>query len=117
MTKFCVLKNFTIKETIDRINSSRNRAAIVVNNEEAVIGVVSQGDIIRALNSGKSIYSRVDGILQPNFISLKERDMEKAYNVFRKKAITLLPVVDEDFKLQSVITLIDIFDYLRGEQK
>lgn len=41
--------------------------------------------------------------------------MEKAYTIFRKKKITLLPVVKENFKLESVITLTDIYDYLGGK--
>ena len=114
MKQYCVYKSYTVKETIEIIDRSHNRVALVVNHDEKVIGVVSQGDIIRALCSGKSLYSRVDGIIQPGFLYLNERDMSKAYSIFRSKEITLLPVVDEDFKLQSVITLKDIYDYIGG---
>lgn len=112
MNKFCVYQDYTIKETIDRIDASKNRVAIVVNKTEKVIGVVSQGDIIRALGAGKSVYSRVDGIIQSSFLYLNERDMEQAYPIFRKKTITLLPIVDNEFYLIDVITIIDIYNYL-----
>lgn len=115
MNKYCVLKSYTIKETIDKIDSAHDRVALVLNDEEKIIGVVSQGDIIRALSSGKNLYSRIDGIIQSSFLYLNERNMEKAYSIFRKKKITLLPIVNDDFKLKSVVTLSDIYDYLGGQ--
>ncbi len=75
---------------------------------------MSQGDIIRGIISGKDLYSHVDAILRPNFFYLNDRDMEQAYRLFRKHKISLLPVVDEDFKLQSVINMDDIYEYLEG---
>ena len=41
--------------------------------------------------------------------------MEKAYEIFRKRKITLLPIITENFELKSVITLTDIYDYLEGK--
>lgn len=112
MNKHCVHKSYTIKETIDIIDDTHDRVALVVNDEEKVIGTVSQGDIIRALSSGKNIYSRIDGIIQPGFLYLSSRNMEKAYSIFRKKKITLLPVVDSEYNLTDVITLEDIYQYV-----
>ena len=56
MNKHCVLKTYTIKETIDKIDASQDRVALVVNDKNRIIGVVSQGDIIRALSAGRNIY-------------------------------------------------------------
>lgn len=100
MNKYCVLKTYTIKEVIEKIDESQNRVAVVVNENEKVIGVISQGDIIRALSSGKSMYSRIDGIIQQGFLYLTDRNMDMAYEIFKKKKITLLPVVDEAFNLK-----------------
>ena len=102
MNKHCVLKTYTIKETIDKIDASQDRVALVVNDKNRIIGVVSQGDIIRALSAGRNIYSRVEGIIQSGFLYLKERNMEKAYEIFRKRKITLLPIITENFELIGV---------------
>lgn len=112
MNKYCIHQGYTIKEALDRIDASKNRVAVVLNDSEKVIGVVSQGDIIRALCSGKSIFARVRDIVQPSFLYLNSRDYEAAYKLFRKKKVTLLPIVNEDFELIDVITLDDIYDYL-----
>lgn len=115
MKKYCIKQDYTIKEAIESINRNKDRIAIVTNNEDKVIGVVSQGDIIRALTFGKSLYSRVADIIKSDFLYLNNRDMEEAYRLFRKLNITLLPVVDEGFCLVDVIVLNDIYVYLEGK--
>lgn len=116
MNKYCVYKTYTIKETIDKIDDTHDRVVFVLNEEDKVIGVISQGDIIRALNCGKNLYARIENLAQPNFWYMKEKNMEEAYSIFRKRKITLMPVVDEDFKLFDVITLDDIYEYLEGKK-
>lgn len=115
MNKYCIYQDYTIKEAIERIDTGKDRIAIVVNREEKVIGLVSQGDIIRALSSGKSIFAQVGGIIQPSFLYLSDHNNAVAYEIFKKKKITLLPIIDEDFKLRDVITLDDIYIYLEGK--
>lgn len=110
--KFCIGQGYTIREAIERIDESKNRAVIVLNAEQRVVGIISQGDIIRALLSGKSLYARIDTMLRPDFYYLNKRDLGRAYSLFKKIKITLLPVVDEWFILKSIITMDDIYQYL-----
>ena len=112
MNEYCIGLGYTIKEAIERIDSSKNRVVIVMDEDSKVVGVISQGDIIRALCLGKNLYSRVDSMIRPDFFYLNEKNMEKAYPLFKKINITLLPIVDEDFHLVDVINMDDIYDYL-----
>ena len=112
MRDYCIRETYTIKETIERFESANDRVAIVVNNEDKVVGVVSQGDILRALSSGVNMYTQINQIISNSFLHLYEKDMEMAVNIFKMKKITLLPVIDSDNKLVDSITLDDIFNYL-----
>lgn len=112
MNKYFVLKSYTIKEAIDIIDEYHDRVVLVVNEEEKLIGIVSQGDIIRALSSGKNLYSYIGDIFRTDFIYATKKDMEYIVQIFRKKKITLLPIVDEEFRVLDVITLSHIYDYL-----
>lgn len=112
MEKYCVLETYTIKEVMELFEGNHERVAVVVNNNMKVTGVVSQGDIIKGLASGVDMYSQVSTIIKPSFLYLQEKDMKKAYKIFRDKKITLLPIVSRDYKLVDTITLNDIFDYL-----
>lgn len=115
MDLFCVKKDYTILEAIDRIEAAKNRAVIVLNERDSVIGVLSQGDIIRALISGKDLRARIESLIRPNFFYIKDYDMRRAYEIFKKFELTILPVVDDDFHLKSVITISDIYRYIDNE--
>ena len=43
---------------------------------------------------------------------LYEKNMEKAYPIFKKKRISLLPVIDHNNELIDFITIDDIYEYL-----
>ena len=115
MDKYYIRKDYTIKEAIEKIDGSKDRAAVVLSTDDKVIGVISQGDIIRALMSGKNLYTRVGGMIRPDFLYLNSRDMARAYTLFRKLKITLLPVVDNEFQLTDIINMDDIYSYMEGK--
>lgn len=112
MDKYCIGLDYTIKEAIECIDKSKNRVVIVLNGDSKVVGVISQGDIIRALSSGKNLYTRVDSMVRSNFLYMNEKDMEKAYKLFKKMKITLMPIVDDNFYLIDVINMDDIYKYM-----
>ena len=114
MDKFCILENYTIKEALDGFETNGERVMIVRDEDSKVIGVVSEGDIIRALAADIDIHTQIRNIIQNSFLYLKEKDMDKAYRMFKNKRITLLPVIDDDFMLVDVITMRDIYYYLEN---
>lgn len=59
------------------------------------------------------MYKQVNQIIQSSFLHLYSRNMEEAYEIFKKKKITLLPVISYDNELQSIITLDDILSIWR----
>lgn len=115
MDMFCINENYTLYEAIEYIDENKNRMVIVTNDENVVIGVLSQGDIIRALISGHTVYNKVSELLHPDFIYLREYDIKEAFNIFKKTGITLLPIVDNSFHLKDIITMKDIYGYIENE--
>lgn len=114
LEKYCVNESCTIREVLEQFESSNDRVAIVVSASGKVVGVVSQGDILRALSAGTNLYVQIRQIIKSSFLHLYSRDMEEAYAIFKKKKITLLPIVSYENVLMGVITLDDIFEYLEN---
>lgn len=110
--KYCVKEDYTIKEALEVIDANKDRGVVVIGKEDKVIGIVSQGDILRALIGGGDLYARVATIVKPSFLYVNEKDMLKAYQVFKKTQITMLPVINEECRLIDVITLKNIYEYL-----
>jgi CBS domain-containing protein len=113
----CISETYTIKEAMSIFEEDNERSVIVINATNKVIGILSEGDIIRALHENIDIYAPIKAILKPSFIYLKERNMAKAYTLFKSKKILLLPVVNDNYELMEIITLKNIFRYLEEEKK
>lgn len=114
---YCIDENSTIKDTIEKFENNKERVVFVINDIKKIIGVVSQGDIIRFLANSGEIYSDVTKIMTSSFFYLSDYNLNRAYEVFRRKKITALPVVDDDFKLIDIITLDNIYKFLETRER
>ena len=112
LNDYCVNETYTIKEVLEQFESNNDRVAIVIGDNEKVVGVISHGDILRALSSGIDIHTQVNQIISSSFLHLYSKNMDEAYKIFRKTKITLLPIVNQSNQLTDIITLDDIFAYL-----
>lgn len=112
---FYIDENETIIAAVEAIEKNHQRNIFIVNSDKKVIGVLSQGDIIRSIISGTSMYTHCYKICNTSFKFLKERDMEKAYLVFKTLNLSIMPIIDEFFHLVDVIQLKDIYEYLESK--
>lgn len=109
---YCITPSYTIKEALAQIEENKNRAVLVIDDLGRVSGLLSQGDIIRALASGANLFASVGQFASPSFVYLKNRDLEKAYQLAKTRGMTIFPILDNEFKLIDVLTLFDVFDYV-----
>ena len=112
---FYIYENETIISAVEAIEKNHQRSIFLANEDDKITGVLSQGDIIREMISGTSMYSHCSNIANTGFKYLKSRDMEKAYKIFKSINLSAIPVIDDAFHLVDVITLHDIFDYLESK--
>ena len=113
LERYCVRDTFTLKEAAAVFERRKHgRVAVVVDEKDKVVGVASQGDILRALSSGKGFYSKIKDIIQPSYLHLYERNLEKAYTIFKEKDISLLPIINKNQELIDVIVTLEIYEYL-----
>ena len=103
---FTISKNATILDTlkkIDELSSNATRLAFVVDENNKVIGSVSDGDCRRGLINGKQLTSSVTEIMNTKFTSLKKDN----YNVetiqkIRRLGFKFVPELNEDGSLATV---------------
>lgn len=105
--RFCVGINATIFDAMNVVERIRERGVIIVDDGK-VCGVLTLGDIIKALVEGKNIYAKIDKTYNPNFFYLNDCDYEKAFKIFTERNISFIPIVDKDFHLKDVITPRDV---------
>jgi len=103
----------TIKEAIAAIQNNHSRCIVVLNCHKKVVGVFSEGDVLKAILQGIDIYAPLKKVVKPSFYYLKKKDMLEAYELVKKYGITLIPVIDDNFHLSEIITIFDIMNRSR----
>ena len=110
--KNCLLKNSsTIKQAIFNLSKSSMQISIVVNSNNCLVGVLTDGDIRRALLKGYDLNDKIVNIIKKSpLITSKNFDTQSALILMRSKSLMHLPVVNEDNSIFGLYTLIDHYN-------
>lgn len=110
LNKISFKPNSSIREVLERFDETSiltesSGFAVILDEKNRCLGVVTDGDIRRKLTSGFSIDSKVVEALNKNFAFVSEKD--GAHKILRQfdKRVFNLPVLDEDGKL------VDLYQY------
>ena len=105
---FSIRDSATMRDAIALIQKNNCRCVIVLSVERKAIGAFSEGDVLRAILSGVDIHTPLKTLIKPSFRYLHTRDVAAARKLILN-GITLVPVLDADFRLTDVLTLRDVF--------
>ncbi len=101
---FLVHKNEQLKSIIEKIVINSHRAVIVVDKKK-VIGLISEGDILKSLVYKKDLNATASTLMNKSFKFLNKKDNTEAKKIFKKYLCSLIPVVNSEMILQDLITL------------
>src|SRR5690554_414620 len=97
----------SVREAIKQLNENRLQILVVVDEEGALAGTVTDGDIRRAVLKDLSLDNPVREIMNKNPRFVQVGSESKAYNLMLKKRIKAIPVVDEGKKVTGLLLLED----------
>jgi CBS domain-containing protein len=106
INKFTISQNQLIEDAIELIELNSSRCVIVINHSNKVVGVLSEGDILRAILKGVSIKSPIYNVMNPSYKYLFEKDENKIVELL-KKGITLIPILNNQSELQDIVVYKD----------
>jgi predicted transcriptional regulator len=112
IANFVIDKKSTLLIACNAIEKNKSRC-VLISEKKKIIGVLSEGDVMRALIRGTSIYSKIEPFINLDFFYLTEKDLTQAKKIFRKNLITIIPILNKSMKLINIITLRDIFDVFK----
>ena len=98
----------TISVAIAKIKLNKVRTVIIVKNKK-VIGVISEGDLLKAFIRGANTKNFIDPYINVEFSYLTEKNFQIAKKIITNKNINLLPIVNKHMELIECITIYDIF--------
>jgi predicted transcriptional regulator len=106
---YVISQNSTLIIACDSISKNKSRC-VLIEDKKKIIGIVSEGDIIRAFLMGADINSRIKDYINLSFIFFDKKDLNKAKSIFKKKQITLIPILNKKMKIIDLITLNEILE-------
>ena len=107
LDEYCVSEHGTMRDAITVIQRNASRCAVVRGASGKVVGVFSEGDVLRALLRGNDIHAPLRNLVRPSFVYLRERNLDEA-RVHIRDGLSLVPVIDSEFFLQDVVTIEDV---------
>ena len=108
----CISEFDNILDALDLLDklSGHSLVLFVLNDSDQVIGTLTDGDIRRAILKGAQLDTRVIDIMHTEFsyLSTTEKDYTATINNFRKRNITVIPLLDERNHLVKIYNLNEI---------
>lgn len=102
LSAFTVSATDTIRTAMEKIDRNGHRVVVVVDELDAVLGTVSDGDIRRAFLHDVMPIAPVREIMQLNPHVTTETDRAVRARLIRERQVTVLPVVTADNRLIDV---------------
>ena len=105
MNSITVVASNTIKEALDLLQQNKKRFLLCVDDDNLIIGVITDGDIRRAFLSNLTINDSIKDVYKENFefITLKST-FDEVCELFKSEKIDFLPIVNENKRLVNVLT-------------
>lgn len=114
--KYCVQVDATIKDAMEAIDRNLTGGVFIVDENKRVIGVVTDGNIRRAILNGHSIYDGVKDIYTTNFKYVNKLvSKQKVKEIMLTFKIRQLPLLDEHGRLSEIYFLDDIISYKKKD--
>lgn len=109
MNNHTITKDKTLLEALSCINNLAPDPLVlfVIDEEQKMVGTLTDGDSRRAMISGASINDKVEKVMHRNFNYLKAEDITDVKELKRQKELKmkLVPVLDKDMHIVEIINL------------
>lgn len=105
LEKFTIHKGASYLEALNRINMTTKGFVVVLDDDEKVVGTLTDGDIRRALIECNSLSGKIDHIYKQNFTCLElKNSLADAIPIFKNEAINFIPIINDNGCLENIIT-------------
>ncbi len=102
----------TLKESMQRLNETAEKILFVVDENDKLLGTVTDGDIRRGLINGIKFSDKIEEILFKEFTSIfydEPNKKDKAQKIMLSEKIEQIPILDNDDRIIDAVLWSDIF--------
>jgi dTDP-glucose pyrophosphorylase/predicted transcriptional regulator len=100
LAKFIITSSESIRHAMECINNNWREVSLVSDNEQRIIGVITDGDIRRGLLHGLTMDSPATEVMAKTFFSVgPDADRTTILDMMKSRSIRQVPVLDAQGKL------------------
>ena len=101
----------TIKEAMEALDKTAEKVLLVVDENQALIGALTDGDIRRHILKERDLTGTIENAFKKNpiFIFKEDVDTEKVIKILTKNKINLIPILDQSRRVIDYITWEKVF--------
>lgn len=105
--QYTILSGSPIKDALIQLNQvhSLSMTLFVVDENNILLGTLTDGDIRRGLIGECDLHSPIDKVMHRNYRFIADKNDVRALKELREKNIPLIPLVDDNKKIIEVIDL------------
>ncbi len=112
LNKLLISSDTTLKESMQRLNETAQKILFVADENNMLLGTVTDGDIRRGLTNGLTFSEKIEKVMFRQFVSFfnSEPDKkEKAKKIMLREEIEQIPILGENKQIVDVMLWTDVF--------
>lgn len=96
--------NELVVDAMKKIDSNALGILFVVNDDDKLIGAITDGDIRRWIIKTGDLSANIDGVMNKTPQYLHYEDINSAKEVLERKKIHIIPIVDDDLRIVDIVS-------------
>ena len=107
--KYIIHQNQSLLEALTQINALQQGPLVlfVVDDEDRMVGTLTDGDARRALIAGVSIHEKTQTVMHTNFNFIREGEGDIVVQLHKQRelSMSLVPILDDNNRISDIINL------------
>lgn len=99
-----VKEHISLFDAVAKMKKERSRLIFVVDHSDSLIGVISQGDLLKIPNLSVPLNS----CMEMNPVYLFDKDRSRALEVMKQYKFSEIPILSKEFTIIDVVNIWDI---------
>lgn len=96
-----VKEHISLFDAVKQMQKEKSRLIFVVDHNDSLIGVISQGDLLKIPNLSASINS----CMEMNPVYLFDKDRSRALEVMKQYKFSEIPILSEEFTILDIVNI------------
>ena len=114
LKKYTVSIKTTIYEALSLVDQNSRQMAILVDQDQCIIGVITDGDIRRAILKGIPLDSPIISVVNRNpLIGGKNEPKKALISRMQDRSVSFIPLVNDENKFEDIVFLSDLLNISR----